>query len=156
MQQFAHRAHPAIAEMVDVVDRPDPVFQVEIGGDGGDDVVHRDVLVAEFVRQRADLLALFPGGDGVFAAEHGVESLARLHEFAAVVPSLFAVLLLLLLFVRLFGALVRIIEGVDPVDVLFRDLFHRHALAVGGDQPGKLIVGIIDGGQQPEILGARL
>ena len=155
LEQFAHRAHAAVAEVVDVVDRADAVFEVEVGGHGSHDIVHGDVLVAQLIRKRTDLLFLFLGRNGIVAAKHGVESFARLHELAAVVTALFAVLLLFLLLVRLFRPLVRIVKRVDLVDVFFSHFLHRHALAVGGNQFGEFIVGIINGGQQTEILGTR-
>ena len=112
--------------------------------------------MAELIRQRADLLLLLFRRNGIFAAEHCVESLTRLHEFAAVVAALFAVLFLLLLLVRLFGLLVRIVKRVDLVDVFFRHFLHRHRLAVLGDELGEAVVGIINRGKQAEVLGASL
>ena len=156
LQELSHRTNAAVAQMVDIVYRADAVFQIEIGGDGSYDVVHGDVLVAQLIRERADLLLFLFGGNGVFAREDGVEGLARLHEFAAVVAALFAVFLLFLLLVRLFGLLLRIVKRVERVDVFFRHFFHGHLRAVRGDHFGKSVIRIINGGQKPEILGARL
>lgn len=106
LQQFAHRTHAAVAEVVDLVDGPDPVLQVEVGRNGGDDIVHRDALVVEFFHERLDEL-LFRGRyahdarlrfevhlRGLFAVVAGeqfMEELARRDELETVVPALFAV-----------------------------------------------------------------
>ena len=79
LKQLAHRTHAAVAEVVDVVDRADPVFQIEVCGNGSDDIINRDVLVAKLFGQRTDLFFLLPRGYGIFAGKHGMESLAGLH-----------------------------------------------------------------------------
>ena len=54
LEQLADRTHAAVAEVVDLVDGADAVLQIEVGRDGGDDVVHRDALVVEFFHERLD------------------------------------------------------------------------------------------------------
>ena len=146
----------------------DAVAEVEVGGNGGDDIVHRDALVIELLHKGLyDLL--FVGRDAehalflfkvdlralrvVVALQDLVEELARRNEFEAVFLALFAVLLLFLLFVRLGRRFVRIVDGVDLVEVLLGDLLHAHLPARLGDLFGEHEVGIIYRFQQSERLG---
>lgn len=56
LQQFPHRTHAAVAEVVDLIDGADAVLQIEVGRNGGDDVVHRDALIVEAFDERLDAL----------------------------------------------------------------------------------------------------
>ena len=44
LQQFAHRAQAAVAEVVDIVHIADAVEEAELIADGGDDVIHQHML----------------------------------------------------------------------------------------------------------------
>ena len=49
LQQLAHRTHAAVAEVVDLVHRADPVLQIEVGGNCRHNVVHRNALMVELI-----------------------------------------------------------------------------------------------------------
>ncbi len=169
LKEFSHRAHAAVAEVVDLVDGADAVFQIEVGGNGGDDVIHRDALVVELFDEWFNFLLL--GGryahharfrfeiDGraahflLLARENLVEELARLYELDAVFLSALAVLLFFLLLVRFGRGLPRVIHGVDFIEVFFRNLFRGERFALLGEFFRKYEIGIINGFQQPERLG---
>ena len=65
LQKFAHRTYAAVAQVVYVVHRVKSEVKVEIDGNRRHHVVHRNVLVVEFVHKRADVF-LFFGGKAVF------------------------------------------------------------------------------------------
>ena len=88
----------------------------------------------------------------VVAGEKFVEELARRDELDAVIPPLFAVLLLLLLLVGLGGSLVRVVEGVDLVAETFGDLLHRRVRTGGRDRLGEDEGGIMHRLQEAERL----
>ena len=152
LQKLAHAAHAAVAEVVDIVDGADAVAEVEVGRNGGDHVVYRDVPVVELVDEGADNLFLLCGDGDLLTFQNFMELFARLAEFDAVFLPLLAVFaLFLLLVVRLFrfgGE----IDGVDAVAELFGDrlgvgIFHRR-----GDLLGEFKVRIINGRQKPKAL----
>ena len=68
LQQFADRTNAAVAKVVDVVDRADSILQIEVGGNGCNDIVNRNVLMAKLIHQRTDNLSFLVRRNGIFAA----------------------------------------------------------------------------------------
>ena len=152
-EQFADRAHAAVAEMVDIIYRAYAVLQIYVGGYRSDDVVDGDVLVVELFDDGLYCLLFVLVERSLVAREQHIEHLAGFDELYALVAAALPVLLLFGLFVVGGGYLLAVIDGVDAVDVLFGDLFARLRSALGGELLHEQEVGKIYRGQQPEHLG---